>query len=269
MTNKKPVIYFRTSRELEDELLVAKKYFEVVHSRMNLENRLVIPRYSALPFYKELEGDINSQNSSLINSYFEHNYIASFDYYYDLEKYTPKTYFSLQEVPKNSNKQYVVKGKTNSRKQQWKEKMFASNYEDLVKIYLDLSADPIIGDQGVIIREFVPLENFGTGINGLDFANEWRFFFYKENLLSYGYYWSSGDILPTKQDLDPRAIELAREIAKIASERVNFFVIDLAKTKNGDWILIEMNDGQMSGLSENDPEDLYTNLLSAITKENE
>lgn len=262
----KPIILFRTSYELDSELAIARKYFPVSETRMNLINQLVIPRYSALPFYRELERDLALQGSRMINSFMEHDYIASFDYYFDLEEYTPKSYFSLQEVPKNKGP-FVVKGKTNSRKQQWKEKMFAKNYEDLVKLYVELSNDPLIGDQGIVIRDFIPLENFGTGLNGLDFANEWRFFFYKNTLLTYGYYWSSGETMPKKEDLDPEAIKLAHEMAAIASRRVNFFVLDLAKTKDGKWILIEMNDAQMSGLSENDPEDLYRNLAIALEKE--
>lgn len=265
----KPVILFRKSYDLESEFQTAKKYFEVVESRMNLTNRLVIPRYSALPFYRELERDLQIQGSRMINNYMEHDYIASFDYYFDLQEFTPKSYFSLQDVPRNSNKQFVVKGKTNSRKQQWKEKMFASDYQSLVNLYLELSSDPLIGSQGVVIREFEPLENFGTGLNGLDFANEWRFFFYKNTLLSYGYYWSSGDIIPEKTSLDPQALELASEIAQIASQRTNFFVLDLAKTKAGKWILIEMNDGQMSGLSENNADELYANLAKAIESDKE
>lgn len=260
----KPVILFRKSYELESEFQTAKKYFEVVESRMNLTNRLVIPRYSALPFYRELERDLQLQGSRMINNYMEHDYIASFDYYFDLEEFTPKSYFSLQDVPRNTNKQFVVKGKTNSRKQQWKEKMFAPDYQSLVNLYLELSADPLIGNQGVVIREFEPLENFGTSLNGLDFANEWRFFFYKNTLLSYGYYWSSGEVIPDKSSLDPQALELASQIAQIASQRTNLFVLDLAKTKTGKWILIEMNDGSMSGLSENNADELYANLAKAI-----
>lgn len=263
----KPIILFRKSREFEDEFQTAQKYFEVVESRMNITNRLVIPRYSALPFYRELERDLQMQGSRMINSYMEHDYIASFDYYFDLEKYTPKSYFSLQDVPKNTNCKYVVKGRTNSRKQQWKEKMFAEDYASLVELYLELSSDPLIGNQGIVIREYEPLENFGTGLNGLDFANEWRFFFYKNTMLTYGYYWSSGEVIPDKASIDPEALKLASEIALIASQRTNFFVLDLAKTKSGKWILIEINDASMSGLSENLPDDLYSNLAKAIEEE--
>jgi hypothetical protein len=47
-------------------------------------------------------------------------------------------------------------------------------------------------------------------------------------------------------------------------------VLDIAETEKGDWILIEMNDAQMSGLSMNDPQMLYKRLaqfLPSFTKE--
>jgi hypothetical protein len=34
----------------------------------------------------------------------------------------------------------------------------------------------------------------------------------------------------------------------------------VAKTQSGEWIVIELNDGQMAGLSDNDPSVLYHNL---------
>lgn len=44
------------------------------------------------------------------------------------------------------------------------------------------------------------------------------------------------------------------------SPHINFFVMDVARTEDGKWLLIELNDGQMSGLSENNPEVLYSKL---------
>jgi hypothetical protein len=50
-------------------------------------------------------------------------------------------------------------------------------------------------------------------------------------------------------------------------DRANFYAVDVAQTVAGDWIVIELNDGQMSGLSENDPEILYCNLLETVQKQ--
>jgi len=55
-------------------------------------------------------------------------------------------------------------------------------------------------------------------------------------------------------------LNLVDTLMTIVSPHVNFYVLDIAQTAFGNWILIEINDGQMSGLSENDPDRLYYNL---------
>jgi hypothetical protein len=54
--------------------------------------------------------------------------------------------------------------------------------------------------------------------------------------------------------------EFIQKVIDRVKDKVNFFVMDIAKTQSGDWIVVELNDGQMSGLSENDPNVLYKNL---------
>ncbi len=262
----KSAVYFRASRNEEDELLVCQKYFPVHRNRVGIEKSLVIGRYSVLPFYRELEEDLKLQGSKLINSYMEHDFIASFDWYYMISDLTFKSYFSLQEI-QGKKGPFVVKGRTNSRKHQWDKMMFAPTYEDAVRIYLELMNDPLIQNQGIVFREYVELETFGVGINGQPFANEWRCFFYKGQLLSKGYYWVSGDVLPEETVFDEEALKVVQMAANKLKERATFFVIDVAKTKDGKWMVVEINDGCLSGLSANDPDVLYSNLKKAIESE--
>jgi hypothetical protein len=62
------------------------------------------------------------------------------------------------------------------------------------------------------------------------------------------------------------ALSFADEVARIASRHVRFFVLDIAEMEHGGWTLIEINDGQTSGLSENDPHELYGNLKAALAE---
>jgi hypothetical protein len=55
-------------------------------------------------------------------------------------------------------------------------------------------------------------------------------------------------------------LEFLSKLTNIISRSATFYVIDVAQLENGEWILIEVNDGQMSGLSEVDPNELYSNL---------
>ena len=145
--------------------------------------------------------------------------------------------------------------------------MFAENYKEAADIYCDLQNDALIGNQGVIIRQYVPLKSFSESLSGMPFSNEWRFFFYKESLLAVGYYWTNSDVIPDLKDLPQNAYKKAQEIAKILSDKVNFFVIDLAETTTGEWILIEANDGQQSGLNGINPDILYSNLSKILKKQ--
>lgn len=253
-----PVILFRSEYNLEEEKNIAKQYLPLVESRIDLKDSLVIGRYSVLPYYQELERDLLQQGSKLINSHQEHLYIANFEYYFDLEQYTPTSWFRLEDI-RDKQGPFILKGVTNSRKHEWN-KFFAKDFDEAVKVYCELKNDSLIGNQDIVIRRFEKLKSYGTSLSGIPFANEWRFFFYKEHLLSYGFYWTGLENRPQKKDIDSEAIKLARKVAMVAKDKVNFFVVDVAQKENGEWILIELNDGQQSGLSDNDPKELYSNL---------
>lgn len=264
---KEPVILFRKYGN-EEEYEIAKKYFKVVDSRMLCKNNLVIAKYSCLPFYRELEKDLAYNNSELINTHNQHCYIADFAYYYDLKDFTPKSYDSDNFFFAPEGK-YIVKGKTNSKKHLFKTHMFAENKKQAISIGRELLQDSMIQDQGVIYREFIPLHILKLDeISGIPFVNEWRFFYYRNTRLTYGYYWSSANEDTIKSAyINNTGLEFANKIANIAQEVVDYFVIDIAEKENGDWILIEMNDAQCAGPSENNMDVLYENLYKTL-KEN-
>jgi hypothetical protein len=154
-------------------------------------------------------------------------------------------------------------GKTKSRKWQWKTHMFAKTKSDALRLGQRLKDDAEIGEQGVVYRRYVPLRSFGRGSNDLPLTNEWRFFYFQQTRLSYAYYWPGSDFLEAAS-IPAHALELADEIAGIASRHVNFFALDLAETEQGDWILIELNDGQAAVPSEHDLDEFYGNLRVAV-----
>lgn len=277
MAAKLPVVLFRQSFHADAESTIAEfeavqQHFSVVEHRSEIPyNGLIIGRYSVLPFYRELEKDLQVVNQGvLVNSYQQHQWIADFEYYDVMIGFTPLTWtdsdFFL--APEGA---FVLKGRTNSRKHQWSTHMFAANKREAADVARLLIGDGFIGPQGILYRRYVPLRTFEIGINDQPFTNEWRFFYYKKTRLSYGYYWTNlrEDLLDDIKErpdlyLPQPAIDFADKVASIAAEHVNFFVLDIGETTSGDWILIEVNDGQMSGLSENDPDVLYRNLSEAL-----
>lgn len=266
MLNKLAVL-FRKSLAEEGEFDVCRKYFLTSEYRTFIPYcSLVVPRYSCLPYYRELEVDLQNRGCQLINSYEQHKWIANFEWYNTLKDHTPKTWdFEYDFCRCQYDGPFVVKGKTNSRKFQWNSQMFAKNKRDAIEVASEISKDSMIGNQGIIIREYVPLKTYEIGLNGLPFTNEWRFFFYKTNLLSCGYYWSCAE--KTDYEVEPNMIGYALNLAKIVSNHVNFFVLDIAENEDEEYMLVEINDASMSGLSENNPHTLYKQLKTCLQEE--
>lgn len=140
--------------------------------------------------------------------------------------------------------------------------MFAPDKATALCVAGRLAQDSMIGEQGIVYRRYRPLETLEMGLNGLPFSNEWRTFFLGETLLAKGFYWSSAEhtIIEQMKEMSQEAIDFVMKVAREARQYANFFVLDVAKTQDGEWILIEVNDGQMSGLSEVDADTLYSNL---------
>lgn len=257
---KNDKILFRNSYETEEEFQACRDVFEdnvYEYRSMIPSNNRIIGRYSVLPFYDELEEELKIKKSYLINSYAQHCYVADIqNWYNDLKDYTPKTYFYWGDL---FDGKYVVKGRTNSRKHQWNRRMYAEGRENLLSVIKSLLEDSLINDQGLCVREYVPLKTYGIGVNGIRFTNEWRCFFLGEKLISYGYYWSQSHyekpiVLPSE------AIKFVSHIGSIVSDYITFFVVDIAETESGEWIVIELNDGCCSGLSDINPNQFYKSL---------
>lgn len=268
-------ILFRESEETKQEFYelqnISLKYFnnfDLVRFRSGIPlYSIVFGRYSVLPFYKELDDELYIiKNSHLINSYDQHKYIANMKWYHDIFNITPKTIFNCgwSNVPEFHDG-WVIKGLTNSRKFQWDTHMYAKDRKSLKNIIKILLDDPFIKDQGLAIREYIPLETYEIGINNMRFTNEWRFFFLNNKIIDYGFYWSTindKNIIP--KDIDIEGKKLAQIAANIISKKVPFFVVDVAKTRSGEWIVIEINDAQMSGLSTIPAKRFYNNLIQMI-----
>lgn len=220
-------------------------------------NQIVIGRYSVLPFYKELYHELKKRNSFLINDINQHEFIARMGYINQIPDLTPKTWEEWGNLPEG---QYIVKGKTNSRKFQWDQQMYAPTKQDVVHIVKRLMDDSLIRDQGLVVRQYIPLRRFDTAINGLPVTNEWRVFVCYGKIVDYGYYWSNFPEHKPYEQLPDKALYLLDESIDRLKHHANFFVLDIAETDDGNWIVIEMNDGQMSGLSMINPEKFYYNL---------
>ena len=75
-------------------------------------------------------------------------------------------------------------------------------------------------------------------------TKEFRLFRLNGQILSSFKYWDEGDY----QEIVPPINEFESFAKAIKSK---FFSMDVAKEKDGNWIIIELGDGQVSGLPDN------------------
>lgn len=226
---------------------------------------IVVSRYSCLPFYRELEQDLIVHKKRLINNIRQHNYVADLkNYVADLKELTPETWDRLENIPDDGTS-FVLKGATNSKKFFWNELMFAKDKATAIEVHGKLQRDGLIGEQEIYIRRYVPLKTYDISLKGLPITHEFRFFIAYGKILSGAFYWSSHlDLFDKVPDASEVPQTFLNEVIKRIGNKVNAYCLDVALTQDGQWIVIELNDLQMAGLSENDPKVFYSNLYKAI-----
>ena len=147
--------------------------------------------------------------------------------------------------------------------------MFAKTKKEAIEVYMRLSRDSLVGQQDIYVRQYVPLRKLDEGLNGLPISEEYRFFVVDNQVVSSAFYWSSHfDDLPddVKSSLSPNNVpkEFLDKVLKSIEGKARAIVVDIARTTDNTWIVIELNDLQMSGLSENDPEVFYSNMKKVL-----
>lgn len=264
----RPIIYYRGIEFEKEELEAASKEFFCTNRFPEIwEDDIVVGRYSLWPFYKDQQADIRFVGAKLINTYNQYLYIADLgNYVADLAELTPRTWNSPQDLPEGCS--FVVKGETNSRKSNWLKDMFAKDKAAAIDISNRLSNDGLIGSQKIFFREYIPLLKFLDGVNGMPVTKEYRFFVAYGKVLCGGFYWQNYiDDIPVQVNHNEVPEDFLQKVIKRVGNQSNFYVIDVARTKSGEWIVIELNEGQQAGLSAINPHDLYRNLAMAIKLE--
>ncbi len=210
--------------------------------------------------YSILYNDLLSKNFKLINTVEEYqncHYLP--DSLKFIENRTPKTVFekfnsenSIDKLIEKSEifgrKPVIIKDYVNSEKHDWETACFvadASNKENLKNSIIKLIElrDKYL-NEGIVVREFIELNDLTIhSKSGMPLTEEYRLFFYNKKLVGIYDYWEEGDYKLSKPDTNEFE-EIAKQI------KSNFFSMDIARQKNGEFIIIELGDGQVAGLPE-------------------
>ncbi len=205
----------------------------------------------------------------LVNSPSEYQTAMEFDRFYpQLRELTPASIVctDLQDLEAISTTfcyPVFIKGAIKSNKERGWSACVANNAIEASTIAADLFARERRSRGRVIVRELVKLRAIDRDARDFPLGREYRLFVYRDRILARGFYW---DEHPDPFVLTAEDVECIEMLALEAARRVGtpFMAIDLGQLDNGDWIVIEVGDGQFSGLSQVPILELLSQL-SAIT----
>ena len=159
------------------------------------------------------------------------------------------TLHSAMTLTKNLQGAYIVKDYVKSRKHEWHDSCFIPDIENkeeaerIMKNFIERQGVSLVG--GIVLRKFVNLRPIGFHEkSGMPISEEYRFFVFAGDILCFNDYWENAN----KNNLSNEEIEWVRSIArKIQS---NFTTIDVARAEDGILMIMELGDGQVSGLQQ-------------------
>lgn len=233
----------------------------------------VLLHIGAIDDYAGIAAEMNKLGMKLLIPETEHLRCSTIEKWYpSLKAKTPltKIYDTLPELSdllEDFSFPVFIKGnrQTNRHKKSHCIIEDAEAYEALRKEWKN---DVILSWQKAAVREFVPLQTVDSTSfpDMVPISYEFRFFYFEGKCMGYGPYWNFG----RSYSMNAEDFAEAAALADWAAERmaVTFLAIDLAKTAAGEWIIIEVNDAQESGMNGVDPMILWKNTIQAAQEIN-
>lgn len=225
----------------------------------------VVARVGPIAAYETCYEELQQHDIRLIHTPEEHNRCSLISHWYPLLKqFTPRTVV-YDELPAASQVEsefgwpVFVKGERQTSKHKASTSIIrsAAQFETLLGIW---KTDPILHWQKMVCREFVPLEQIDETVSDrIPSSVEFRLFYWKNKCAGWGRYWYEGIIYDLPETAQNEVFALADRVA--AKIDVTFLVVDVAYTANGEWIVIEVNDGQESGFAGADPRIVWEAIL--------
>lgn len=204
-------------------------------------------------FYEALE----QRGIFLINTPEEYNrYHLLPGWYEDFENETAKSVWSstnkiedAMALTKGMDGSFIVKDYVKSRKHEWYDACFIKDIQDtenaskIIGNFIDRQADSFVG--GVVLRHFEILRQIGFHENsGMPLSEEYRVFVYAGQILAIDDYWKDKNEVNLTKDEYSWVESIARRI------KSNFATVDLARKEDGSLMIMELGDGQVSGLQQ-------------------
>jgi hypothetical protein len=154
----------------------------------------------------------------------------------------------------------IVKDYVKSQKHYWHEACYIPDASDtkqverVVKRFIQLQGDDL--NEGLVFRKFIEFEPMVQhSQSGMPLTKEFRVFVLDGKPVFHTKYWSEGNY----QDVD---IDLTKFANVIQAVQSRFFTMDIARRTDGEWMIVELGDAQVSGLPAHvNVENFYRTLL--------
>ncbi|AKF10871.1 ATP-grasp domain-containing protein [Sandaracinus amylolyticus] len=216
--------------------------------------------------YESLEEGVDARRGRLITdarSYARATYLP--EWYPELEDVTPASRWiegaDLDEAWDAARAlgdgPWIVKDHVKSVKEQWLDACFVpegaerARFDAVCSAMIEARGDRF--ERGIVVRRFVRLRELGYRMPERAVSDEHRLFFFEGALIAHAPY---HDVEVVPLDVGP-----LRALAKRVDSP--FFTIDVARTSDGGWTVIEVNDGGVSWLpAQLDPRALYERIAA-------
>jgi len=228
--------------------------------------------------YAELCAALSERGLTLINSPEQYRRCHYLPESYDvIAEHTVKTTWlkcgldvDMAEVRKAvepfEDRPIVIKDFVKSQKHYWAEACFVPSAEDtealerVVKRFLELQDESL--NEGLVFREYVELVPLAEhSKSGMPLSLEYRTFYVDKKPVYTARYWEEGEYPQAREE------ETFAEVAARVDSR--FFTMDVARKKDGDWMIVELGDGQVSGLPPSEEPEAFYRALSGEVAERE
>ncbi len=151
---------------------------------------------------------------------------------------------------------YVVKDYVKSRKHEWYDACFINNIADkenaerIIRNFIERQGTDLVG--GVVLRKLESLKPIGFHEKSeMPISEEYRIFIFAGRIMIIDDYWreDNGVCLTDEEILWIKSL-----VKKLKS---GFVTIDIARRTDGSLVIMELGDGQVSGLQQIKPADFY------------
>jgi hypothetical protein len=226
--------------------------------------------------YKLLYEALISKSYRLINSPVEYQNCHYFpDSYQFIRASTPESVWITLDSPNVDytkvfelieplgDSALLVKDFVKSQKHHWDTACFIPSAKDkqrvqsIIQNFLQLQGKDL--NEGLVFRKYIPLQDLAIHSKSqMPLKEEYRLFFINKKLLGCYDYWEEGEYL--NEDLPPVATfeDMAEKVDS------NFFTMDIAKTQSGEWLIIELGDGQVAGLPDKASRDMFYDKMKSL-----